>query len=773
MEPCKLCNDQEKKHEDDARLAFDFTPEDLAKSAYERPCDSCMVILEGLRQSQTREWSFQRDVRRVYARCHSKRSNYAESLSLEIYFVDDRPKLELEFYSLQPHAWKAVLPRPSISGHPLSPRALAWLQSLLDECMTSHNSCKDLGQPQLPKRVLSLQSHGPHNISIRLVEPQGEFDSYAALSHCWGHEQRCTLTKSSLQARKQGIPWDTIPKTFKDAIRFCLMLGIRYIWVDSLCIIQDDEKDWEIESSKMADIYQFAYLTLAATASPGDSQGCYPETSVSADDLEIHIPEDVGACRIAVRRPLKHWDNLIPSQLKQQFPLLSRAWVFQERILSPRVLHFCKSELVWECRQLSVCECAGLGQESSPGGLFYNTIRDSGEEGRQDNAAQQERLDLILAMQLQQQEDDLELAMRLQNEGGLEENENMEDGSWAFISPLDGFPNADPHARPSDQRHVFGLPAYDAAVSNIIQAKNRPELIPHFHRTVERYSALAITKKIDRLPALSGICRRIRHLRGEYLAGLWSDSLCFDLMWRINTLSLDTWNGGRPPEYRGPTWSWVSVESPVSYWADITDFNDSDPRFRPRRADDRLGIGDDVEDYVKPVPTKPLGRNTGKVQVELNLPGHNPFGAVTSAVLTAEASCTTANLFYTYDSYWYGQTNKHDPMRYKLKVQTSDARRPSLDTRADTVEIPFFADYALGIDGPHKVAEGEMVTLLLVHPKVSLVLRRKFDEGRAITVHGGEQAWERIGIARISENLLNYYRVDWMRASEVKRFKIV
>jgi hypothetical protein len=100
---CSLCNDLVKRDEDDARLAFDFTLQQLIDSAYHARCDSCLVILEGLRQSQTPDWSLQRDVRRVYARCNSKRGSFHDTLRLEVYYKDDRPKLELEYYSLQPH----------------------------------------------------------------------------------------------------------------------------------------------------------------------------------------------------------------------------------------------------------------------------------------------------------------------------------------------------------------------------------------------------------------------------------------------------------------------------------------------------------------------------------------------------------------------------------------------------------------------------------------------------------------------------------------------
>jgi hypothetical protein len=103
MTRCALCHDQVKRDEDDVRLAFEFTPEQLVQAAVHHRCDSCLVILEGLRQSETADWSFHCDVRRVYATCHGKRGPLQDTLRLEIYYIDDRPKIELEYFSLQPH----------------------------------------------------------------------------------------------------------------------------------------------------------------------------------------------------------------------------------------------------------------------------------------------------------------------------------------------------------------------------------------------------------------------------------------------------------------------------------------------------------------------------------------------------------------------------------------------------------------------------------------------------------------------------------------------
>jgi hypothetical protein len=103
MFQCALCHDQVKQDEDGARLAFEFTPKQLVRSAFAQGCGSCLVILEGLRQSESPDWSFQRDIRKVYAICHDRLGSFRDTLRLQIYFIDDRPKLELEYYSLQPH----------------------------------------------------------------------------------------------------------------------------------------------------------------------------------------------------------------------------------------------------------------------------------------------------------------------------------------------------------------------------------------------------------------------------------------------------------------------------------------------------------------------------------------------------------------------------------------------------------------------------------------------------------------------------------------------
>lgn len=104
MARCALCNNQEKRRKYQTRLGFDFTPEQLVQSACVKGCDSCLVILEALRQAKSLNGCrLSQDVRTVYVRCHNQRKNHTDSLSIEVYFVDDRPRVDLELYSLLPN----------------------------------------------------------------------------------------------------------------------------------------------------------------------------------------------------------------------------------------------------------------------------------------------------------------------------------------------------------------------------------------------------------------------------------------------------------------------------------------------------------------------------------------------------------------------------------------------------------------------------------------------------------------------------------------------
>ena len=148
-----------------------------------------------------------------------------------------------------------------------------WIEQQLLQCNENHPDCNTNHDvlPILPTRVLDL-GENPGKDSIRLYETNKSFGRYATLSHCWGLVGPLTTTRDTRPQRLQGIALNDLPNTFRDAVLVTRKLGIRYLWIDSLCILQGDKTDWETESGRMADVYSNAYINLAASSSR-DSRG--------------------------------------------------------------------------------------------------------------------------------------------------------------------------------------------------------------------------------------------------------------------------------------------------------------------------------------------------------------------------------------------------------------------------------------------------------------------------------------------------------------------
>ncbi|KAF4501857.1 tol [Fusarium agapanthi] len=169
---------------------------------------------------------------------------------------------------------------------------------------------------------------------------------YIALSHRWGAVQPLMLFESLRDAFLENIPYDTIPPTFQDAIRLANALDVEYIWIDSLCIIQDSKDDWQTEAAQMASIYSLPYVTISATAAQDSAAGLREQHPMlkhpcvimpSWAGFENHIPP------VPVR--IVNRSAFCDAVLAQ--PLFRRGWVFQEWILSPRTIHVARDQLWW------------------------------------------------------------------------------------------------------------------------------------------------------------------------------------------------------------------------------------------------------------------------------------------------------------------------------------------------------------------------------------------------------------------------------------------
>lgn len=239
----------------------------------------------------------------------------------------------------------------------------------------SHPICSSVTGNKLPKRILDL---GPHRFrnAISLLETGDEvYGRYMTLSHCWGSQQPITTTKATLPHRTTSIRVSELPQTFRDAILMSRGLGIRYLWIDSLCILQDDRLDWEQESAKMAAVYTGSYLNIAATHARNSIEGCFSGRWTEVDvnmlsrliplrsfDIEKEFDGDNFTVHVRLALERGHGDFRVgigTQPYRRRAPLFSRAWVFQERCLAPRTVHFHAHEMIWECKTTVRCECKG------------------------------------------------------------------------------------------------------------------------------------------------------------------------------------------------------------------------------------------------------------------------------------------------------------------------------------------------------------------------------------------------------------------------------
>ncbi|KAH7176240.1 heterokaryon incompatibility protein-domain-containing protein [Dactylonectria macrodidyma] len=265
-----------------------------------------------------------------------------------------------------PAPWDIIGQGFHIPESGLSPSCVALAREWLDMCVHAkgkHANCNKPTIPVLPTRVISV---GDDETAPRLVISGADQQAhYAALSHCWGGSTPTKTTTSNLEAYTTSLPAD-LPKTFLDAIRVAQALGISYIWIDSLCIIQDCPEDWQREASRMAQVYANAYVTIFADAAPDSTSGFLDPPPREAP-AKFTVPYKTGLFRsgaIHVRRrgflaeelPFHTWTTDQDDSGRSR--LSSRGWVFQERLLSPRTLHFSRNEIAWECRSVCECECS-------------------------------------------------------------------------------------------------------------------------------------------------------------------------------------------------------------------------------------------------------------------------------------------------------------------------------------------------------------------------------------------------------------------------------
>ncbi|EKD20822.1 HET domain protein pin-c1 [Drepanopeziza brunnea f. sp. 'multigermtubi' MB_m1] len=420
----------------------------------------------------------------------------------------------------------------------LSQGTLALVSSWARECATSHAKCRRIfgsdglqqPEPWFPDRLVQVRRKDNGSLTARLVlkanpahfpTSASKHVDYLSFSHCWGPPPEpnaplggragSVLTRDTLSKWTAALPVNDLPLAFRHAITVCAWLDFEYIWIDSLCIMQDSREDWEIQSAVMGDVYKFAFLNIAALSSTSDYNGFIFSrdtrivfgfrrsfANLLGRNASERNQEGKQCVLLKGQAPLV-WDfqKDIQGSTDSNTPLFTRAWVYQERSLARRSLAFSNSSVYWSCDEHSVCEQSGWG------GYMQNGLRRT-----------LHRVEEIMST--------------------ISQNGATEDLAKSLIQAFDY----------------------------------------QWHSTVTNYSNCSLTKHTDKLVAVSSVARELDStgiLQSQrYLAGLWSVSILIQMSW-ITIVGSKTPARKVVGEegYVAPSWSWASVEAcvqPRHFW---------------------------------------------------------------------------------------------------------------------------------------------------------------------------------------------------------------
>lgn len=319
---------------------------------------------------------------------------------------------------------------------------------------------------------------------------------------------------------EKSIQIESLPPSFQDAVHITRRLGFKYLWIDSLCIIQDSPEDWAQESGQMASIYSNSVLTIAAEAARDDSIGIFRSANMCRPKFSVKVKG--------------HWNNHAIDHVWFRSPSLpdsggfhlhQRAWVLQETLLAPRVLTYTSEQLFYTCRTTQYNEfepsrSITLGSNYPKKFVYHN---------------ERCRLAKKILFRASSFYEQPVMAPETMNEGCLD--------SYSKV------PNND---RTSQRPSKF---TPKITVEEVLQ---------QWFKIVEAFTVRSLTFETDRLPALAGVAKVVGRLTDySYKAGLWDEDLIRGLAWSINKPSTDGYRRARCSDYVAPSWSWASIPSRV------------------------------------------------------------------------------------------------------------------------------------------------------------------------------------------------------------------
>ncbi|KAJ3544685.1 hypothetical protein NM208_g2926 [Fusarium decemcellulare] len=235
------------------------------------------------------------------------------------------------------------------------------LSQWLEDCDQNHKGCRRESQGPIknpPTRLIDVGQEGIQNSTVHLRTTadvnikQTNYLRYIALSHPWGsaveHDHFCTTRKNFKDRLRNGMDINQLPNTFKHAVLVTKALGIRYLWIDSLCIIQGDDGDFETEARNMETVFSSAYCVIAASRASGTSSGFL---WTRPGRRFVNIGKTPLNDLLYVCEPIDDFQHdVIEGTLNQ------RGWVLQERVLARRTIYFTEKQTYWECGEGVRCE---------------------------------------------------------------------------------------------------------------------------------------------------------------------------------------------------------------------------------------------------------------------------------------------------------------------------------------------------------------------------------------------------------------------------------
>ncbi|KAI1655701.1 HET-domain-containing protein [Daldinia decipiens] len=395
-------------------------------------------------------------------------------------------------------------------------RAAGWLS----HCMEFDEPCNPPDKNFAPRRLLNVR-HRDQIGEPFLFEPK-EPTAYACLSYCWGTDIGDVLrtTTSNINDHYKEVPLGSMPKSLRDAVMVCRGLNILYLWVDSICIIQDDRDAWYQDASIMDQIYLNSQVTISALEPSSCKTGFLGKQKFGLPGWQYEITSLVTSEEFIVRPGVSR---------SEECSLDKRGWCLQEAVLSHRRLCFNGNEMSWECSCRKICEC---GHCVWP--RYGQMVQKYESNVAQLGALLREITSPSASVQ----------KIEVYNLGVSELH-----GTWLkgnrLTDDIDGAPE-----------RIYDL----------------------WRRVASNYSRRAVSRQSDKLVALAGLVNIMRKssrseasTKNEYIVGLWKKELHFDLTWRVaafkprSKLSADEESDVVDQGHFLPSWSWASCEGTISY----------------------------------------------------------------------------------------------------------------------------------------------------------------------------------------------------------------